>query len=692
MYNIFKLPVDFLTRKYTPEQELKWDAAMHDAAFSSIQEELTDAQKTRVDNWAPMEPSTRKEHDRVFGEGNDRIILHYDTSEDPPISHDEIHKYAELHEPAITVRNTLEKHGYRIKDYGAGLAYHEDDEKQRPVKIGKVLEKTGEANLFTTHRSKDGNFLTVSQAYAADPLRASAKADKQIVITRNRYDVAGMSTGRGWTSCMNMVSGCNKKYLPNDIRQGTLTAYLTRKDDNGILNPIGRINLKKFVHADGHQIFRPENRSYGSNTPNFKKKISEWAQENYPSKEGIYMKHPSLYDDDGDSIKVEKSPSSGGMEAHLSTVRAMIRHHIDTQQQAFEQAQEKDHWTDYDYDEHTLAAKHDAARLVDKMYSNFEPAEYTKHIIHHLVDHAHDYDGDDYDREHDGFDNLGLNELRSHHILHHWARTRFNLAKPDQLSHSDAMDAIHNIHNAIKDTSNPESHTALKIIHRKLIHHLLNGNEEHRNAVLNHMFDDSASDYYASMMQQHFTPFHNHHPAKFTTNPRLIHTILNHPNLDAFPINELDNESAEHIGRHADMKLAHEFMSKSENEEHFAPFVRGLNHNKDGKEIQHKLTDDMYLHGGTATLGELKPIHSGHHKAEAVSGRHRERNVPDSTTDENRFAAIIANTAHHEVLGKLKHRQDITSGGVFDQHFAANKYLKEGTRPKTFATFLRSKG
>ncbi len=82
MYNIFTLPVDFLHRKYTKDQTDQWDADMHRAAFSNINEELTPDQKREVSKWAPTDYRTKRAHDRAFGENVDRVVLPFHGDQD----------------------------------------------------------------------------------------------------------------------------------------------------------------------------------------------------------------------------------------------------------------------------------------------------------------------------------------------------------------------------------------------------------------------------------------------------------------------------------------------------------------------------------------------------------------------------------------------------------------------------------
>jgi hypothetical protein len=65
-----------------------------------------------------------------------------------------------------------------------------------------------------------------------------------------------MSTGRGWSSCM-AADGMHSRYLPRDIRHGTLVAYLVSEKDPDILEPLARVLIKPY-HFDRLNNWRCE--------------------------------------------------------------------------------------------------------------------------------------------------------------------------------------------------------------------------------------------------------------------------------------------------------------------------------------------------------------------------------------------------------------------------------------------------
>jgi HEAT repeat protein len=278
-----------------------------------LNEELTDDQKSIVDNWGDGS-AARALSNHVFPKGQDKLEIPLKMDEGPVEPHPDVQKH-------------LEDNGYTISDYRGGYA---TDKYGRSTSIGKILNKTKAPQDITS-------------AFLNDPKRAaSSVAQPKIIISRHPHDVAGMSTDRGWRSCMTMGGGCNEHYLRHDIQNGTHVAYLVRPEDNDIKKPMARIALKPFhsgseeesnylsamIHGDKplpqssepHTILRPESQVYGigksrnNNDPYdnkaegvdsgilgvFKRSVNNWASENFPAKEGTtYEKNDRVYNDDG---------------------------------------------------------------------------------------------------------------------------------------------------------------------------------------------------------------------------------------------------------------------------------------------------------------------------------------------------------------------------------------------------------
>ncbi len=182
------------------------------------------------------------------------------------------------------VLDEVQNQGYIIEDYLAGIAVKADDPKKK-VKIGKLVAKQP----------------LVKKEFDNDPQRNASKNVKQwVVISRHPYDLSGMSFDRGWTSCMNIKTGEYKKHIRDDIREGTLVAYLIKDTDKNINNPTARILIKPFYNGK-HLMLSPESsrKVYGSAPRTFLDTILDWcAKVNKGLPKGVYKMPDSLYDDD----------------------------------------------------------------------------------------------------------------------------------------------------------------------------------------------------------------------------------------------------------------------------------------------------------------------------------------------------------------------------------------------------------
>jgi hypothetical protein len=209
----------------------------------------------------------------------------------------------------------LEPKGYIISDYVGGYAIEKDKEKPRIMKIGKLLDNEILRNEFSN-----------------DKIRATGKKSSMlVVISRHPYDIAGMSTDRGWTSCMNLKSGSNRRYVAWDVKLGSVIAYLINPEDKNIEKPIGRIMIKPFFNPeDKKQVaFGMEDTVYGTSTPGFKETVLKWVNEVNDSKDlvGIFELGNKLYNDSSDEeiiVGDKKDPEYIGVLRnwrHIKTIK-----------------------------------------------------------------------------------------------------------------------------------------------------------------------------------------------------------------------------------------------------------------------------------------------------------------------------------------------------------------------------------
>jgi hypothetical protein len=86
-----------------------------------------------------------------------------------------------------------------------------------------------------------------------------------VIFARHPYDIAGMSYGRTWRSCMHLIDGKLREFVKKDIKFGTIAVYLTKANDVTLSNPLARVLVKPYVNMKNDQdvILYPEAKSYG---------------------------------------------------------------------------------------------------------------------------------------------------------------------------------------------------------------------------------------------------------------------------------------------------------------------------------------------------------------------------------------------------------------------------------------------
>ncbi len=201
------------------------------------------------------------------------------------------------------IKYILSNSGYEITNYLEG--YCEKD--GRTFKIGKILNKINRPDLLKT--------------FNEDPNRAVQNKNFLICISKHPYDIAGMSTDRGWTSCMNLENGSNGRYISKEIKEGTVIAYLINENDKNINHPYGRINIKPYISENGDLGWGLADYCYGSllNEKKIKNEISEkfkltlnlWLDENLNSgKKGHYRLNKNVYNESENEIYIGDKNSS----------------------------------------------------------------------------------------------------------------------------------------------------------------------------------------------------------------------------------------------------------------------------------------------------------------------------------------------------------------------------------------------
>lgn len=192
------------------------------------------------------------------------------------------------------------------------------------TKITKILSKNNRPDLLKFYENDS----------ARQSLQKLGMSSYKIVISKSKYDIAGMSTDRSWKSCMRLDTspemikkhmgmrgsnaGVNARFVKEDIKEGTIIAYFIDGKDTNINKPLGRVLIKPFISSETKErVWVPENACYGdvSTYKNIKTIfldfIKEWLRDNLnsisvTSKSGEFHKNPKLYNDDSyDTVTYE---------------------------------------------------------------------------------------------------------------------------------------------------------------------------------------------------------------------------------------------------------------------------------------------------------------------------------------------------------------------------------------------------
>jgi regulator of sigma D len=100
---------------------------------------------------------------------------------------------------------------------------------------------------------------------------------------------------------MDLDTGSQKFYVMEDVKKGTIIAYLIKKDDLNINNPVARILIKPYVSGDGEEIalFRDKevDEFKGEPVKGFKETIDAWLEKNQKLSKTKYYQLQGLYKD-----------------------------------------------------------------------------------------------------------------------------------------------------------------------------------------------------------------------------------------------------------------------------------------------------------------------------------------------------------------------------------------------------------
>lgn len=162
-----------------------------------------------------------------YFKGKDRIYLDFSEGDD-------------LSDTGEKVENVLTDNGYEMISYFKGLCRKKSDP-ERILKIQRILNKLG--------------MIVLKDEMDRDRSRASStKDEKKVVISRHGIDYAGASTDRDWYSCREIVIDDDweefYEFHWEEIKQGSLIAYLINSDDINIKNPIARTLIFPYFNSN----------------------------------------------------------------------------------------------------------------------------------------------------------------------------------------------------------------------------------------------------------------------------------------------------------------------------------------------------------------------------------------------------------------------------------------------------------
>jgi hypothetical protein len=280
----------------------------------------------------------------VFGK-KDRLVYNLDLNE----------KDFETANPLVSKINRLLNinfPGFKIKDaeeYKKGVVYNENDkEKKQPRKIGRLLQSVN-----------DGESERLLDAFKKDPFRLAKDNSYKVVISRHPYDIAGMSTDRNWRSCMTLnvpnvvyneperrnIEGINKRYVDQDINEGSIVAYLVSNNDvtkGGkveIRRPLARILMKPHYNKNNKSdIAYSIGRIYGAGVKKFSDFIREWLLDNVNknTKGKTYILNKNLYPDGDEAVNFVSVKANEEMGERIFFEELNYRNDNSKSQQYFE--------------------------------------------------------------------------------------------------------------------------------------------------------------------------------------------------------------------------------------------------------------------------------------------------------------------------------------------------------------------
>jgi hypothetical protein len=202
-----------------------------------------------------------------------------------------------------------------------------NDSYGRPVKIGRALQNiSGSYNKYFPNEDEENvdngkEFIlhTLLKQFNEDPSRVTTRTQtkpKMVVVSRAKYDVVGMSTDRGWSSCMSLNASNGQTYVHCDVTEGTLIAYEIDADDKNIQRPSARVTIKPFINTkDSNDIAYVTSGSvYGTSSVLIPFVKSVLFEPLLPTEFKSYKRNEKLYSDFTDDNKITTGKELSGSE------------------------------------------------------------------------------------------------------------------------------------------------------------------------------------------------------------------------------------------------------------------------------------------------------------------------------------------------------------------------------------------
>ena len=296
---------------------------------------LTEQQyKPYKELYESMKEEYDKRYDHIFGVGNNRLYL------DDNVEIKAVDYSADLFSVDfvrfVTFLAILTKSHF--EDLYLDILYNRIYSKDgREYKLTKFLQLLTEQKLKNVTKEEYDYILNeydvkkiisyyISNLPPKSILNNDGKIKLIVVISRNPYDIAGMSTDRRWSSCMRLPDdgpsihpsihpgGAYHQHLVHDIELGTLVAYLIEPTDKNIEHPYARIAIKPYQNIkDKSIVLYAENRVYNDASlddniyEEFKNIVNNFLDKIQDDKEGIFESMPDLYNDSGEKFKFKSS-------------------------------------------------------------------------------------------------------------------------------------------------------------------------------------------------------------------------------------------------------------------------------------------------------------------------------------------------------------------------------------------------